>query len=206
MKVLVVGGHSRNIGKTAIVVAIISAFPELNWTAAKISQYDAGECPINGKGCGCAQDEHTFLLSEETDASGGGDTCRFLAAGAKHAFWVRTKRGRLADAMSALSQTVAGAENVVVESNSLLRFLRPMLYLVVLDPRVEDFKDSSQEFLEQADAFLLRSPLPDQSPWRQIPVEIFSGKPTFLLEKDHLFPTELRHFVIARFGGAPHVG
>lgn len=205
MNLVVVGGHSRNIGKTGVVMAIISAFPELRWTAAKISQFEAGECPINGKGCGCAEHEHTFLLTEETDPSGEGDTCRFLAAGAKHAFWARVKRGRLAGAVPALSQAVAGAENVIVESNTLLRFLRPMLYLVVLDPSVEDFKDSSREFLEQADAFLLRSPVPDPSPWPQIPVEIISRKPTFLLGKDRLFTAELRDFV-ARKLGAPHVG
>ena len=206
MKLLVVGGHSRNVGKTGVVVAIISAFPELDWTAAKISQYEAGECPINGKGCGCLPHQHTFLLTEETDPGGEGDTRRFLAAGAKHAFWRRAKRERFADAVPVLMQAVAGAESVVVESNSVLRFLCPTLHLVVLDPGIEDFKDSSREFLERADAFLLCSPLPDRPPWPQIPMEIISRRPAFLLEKDQPFSPELRHFVADRLGCATQAG
>ena len=35
---------------------------------------------------------------------------------------------------------LAGAENVILESNSVLRFLKPDLYLSVVDARVADFK------------------------------------------------------------------
>ena len=33
-RILVVGGHTRNIGKTQLVVEIIRAFPQARWTAA----------------------------------------------------------------------------------------------------------------------------------------------------------------------------
>jgi len=202
MKWLVVGGQSRNIGKTSVMVAIISAFPEVNWTAAKITQYGPGVCPINGESCGCAVDEHAFAITEESDANGAGDTCRFLAAGARRSFWVRTKRGRLAEAVPGLRQALAGGENVIIESNSLLKFIRPTLYLVVLDPGVEDFKASSREFLDHAGAFLLRSPLAGQSPWPPIPPELFFSKPTFLLEENRFFSAEVRDFVAAKFLGS----
>ncbi len=202
MKLLVVGGHSRNIGKTSVVVAIISAFPEVKWTAAKITQCGPGVCPIDGESCGCAVDEHPFAITEECDATGPGDTCRFLAAGAWRSFWVRTKRGRLAEAMPALGEALAGGQNVIIESNSLLEFMRPTLYLVVLDPRVEDFKASSREYVDHADAFLLRSPFGGQLPWQNIPGERFVKKPTFLLEENHFFPAEVRDFVTAKFLGS----
>ncbi len=182
-----------------MVVAILSAFPEVNWTAAKITQYGPGVCPIKDEGCGCANDEHTFVVTEEREPEGEGDTCRFLAAGATRAFWVRTKRGRLADAMPALRTLLAQAGSVIIESNSLLEFVRPTLYLVVLDPRREDFKASSGEFLDRADAFLLCSPLPGPSPWQQTRMEVFSSKPTFLLEEGRFFSAQVRDFVAARF-------
>ncbi len=201
MKLLVVGGHSRYIGKTSVVVAIISAFPEANWMAVKITQCGPGVCPINGENCKCAVDEHAFALNEESDATGAGDTCRFLAAGARRSFWVRAKRGRLAQAMPALRPVLEGGENVIIESNSVLELVRPTLYLVVLDPRVEDFKISSRKFLEYADAFLLRSPLAGHSLWQNIPTELFLSKPAFLVEGDHFFSAQVRDFVAARFLG-----
>ncbi len=80
---------------------------------------------------------------------------RYLAAGAVRSFWVRTRTGDLAVAMPRIRKEIAGAENVVIESNSILRFLRPDLYLSVLDPGVGDFKDSAKYFLDRADAVLV---------------------------------------------------
>src|SRR6266568_4565110 len=39
MKVVVVGGHSRNIGKTSVMVSLIRGLESLAWTAVKITQY-----------------------------------------------------------------------------------------------------------------------------------------------------------------------
>ena len=39
MAIVVVGGHTRNIGKTSVVAGLISALREFNWTALKITQY-----------------------------------------------------------------------------------------------------------------------------------------------------------------------
>ena len=91
MSLVVVGGHSRNVGKTSVVAGLIAALPERDWTAVKITQYGHGVCSVNGESCGCAVDEHTFALTEERDRAGKGDTSRFLAAGARRSLWVRTK-------------------------------------------------------------------------------------------------------------------
>ena len=41
---VVVGGHSRNIGKTSVVAGLIRRLKHLNWTALKITQYGNGVC------------------------------------------------------------------------------------------------------------------------------------------------------------------
>src|SRR6266851_131609 len=133
MAILVIGGHSRNVGKTSVVAGLIAALPERQWTAVKITQFGHGVCSVNGESCGCATDEHTWNISQERDRSGKSDTSRFLAAGAARSLWVRTKQGMLAEAMPDLRRELAGAKNVIVESNSVLRFLRPDVYLTVLD-------------------------------------------------------------------------
>src|SRR5512137_1561787 len=149
-RVVVVGGHTRSIGKTQLVCDLISAFPEANWIAGKITQYGHGVCAQNGENCDCAPDEHVCAINWEMRADTGTDSARFLAAGARRSFWLRTKQGFLAEALPLLRAALrealdpSGSEPppLIVESNSLLQFLKPSLYLAVIDPAKEDFKDS----------------------------------------------------------------
>src|SRR5713101_3191881 len=99
MAILVIGGHSRNVGKTSVVAGLIAALPERQWTAVKITQFGHGVCSVNGESCGCAIDEHTWAITQEHDRAGASDTSRFLLAGAARSLWVRTKQGLLAEAM-----------------------------------------------------------------------------------------------------------
>src|ERR1700680_4317015 len=111
MSTIVIGGHSRSVGKTSVVAGLIAALPEFNWTALKITQYGHGICSANGEPCRCATDNHSWAISEEQDRSGKSDTSRFLAAGAVRAWWVRTEQGRLAEAMPAGRRKVGEWQN-----------------------------------------------------------------------------------------------
>lgn len=155
MAVIVIGGHSRNVGKTSVVAELISALRGFQWTAVKITQYGHGICSRRGVACSCATADHSWAISEEANRSGESDTSRFLAAGAARALWVRTEQGHLGEAMPAVRAKIADAENVIIESNSVLKFLRPDLYLTVLDPAIADFKNSAREFLDRADGVIL---------------------------------------------------
>ena len=203
MALVVVGGHTRNIGKTQLVVEIIRAFPQAAWTAVKITQYGHGVCSINGESCHCAVDEHTFAIEEETDRSGESDSSRFLVAGARRAFWARTKQGRLAEAMPVLRQKLAGAENVILESNSVMHFLRPDLYLPVLDFSNPDFKASAREFLDRADAYVLVSPQATPPAWDDISLKPLASKPLFYAQPEQLCPAGLRDFIRSRLFARP---
>ena len=46
--IVVIGGHSRSVGKTSVVAGLISALREYDWTAVKITQYGHGVCSANG--------------------------------------------------------------------------------------------------------------------------------------------------------------
>ena len=197
MRTLVIGGHTRNIGKSALVVDVIRALPAAAWTAVKITQCRAGVCPLHGESCACAPSTHTVVIDEEHERSDRADTTRFLAAGARRAFWMRCQQGSMAEAMPSLRQALAGAGNVVIESNTLLEFLRPELYLVVLDPRCEDFKASARLVLDQADAFVLRAPWVE-SPWGDISKHLFAGRPAFLQPLDDPLPEALVELVRCR--------
>ena len=155
MAIVIVGGHSRNVGKTSVVSGLIAAMPERNWTAFKITQFGHGVCSANGEPCDCDTGDHLVAVSEERSLSSGTDTARYLAAGARRSVWVRTRQGMLATAMPRIRKELAAAGNVILESNSVLRFLRPDLFLSVLDPAVDDFKVSARYFLDRADAILM---------------------------------------------------
>jgi hypothetical protein len=193
MAVIVIGGHSRSVGKTSVVTGLISALRGLDWTAVKITQYGHGICSANGQACDCATADHSWAISEETDHSGGSDTSRFLVAGARRALWVRTEQGRLAEAMPRLREKLVGAQNVIIESNSVLKFLRPDLYLTVLDPKNADFKNSAREFLDYADAVILHKA--SESAWESVSLKPITGRPKFTISPPLYVTPEIIEFV-----------
>ncbi len=206
-RVIVVGGHTRSIGKTQLVCDVIGAFRQENWIAGKITQYGHGVCAQNGENCGCAPDEHVCAISWETQADSGTDSARFLAAGARRSFWLRTKQGFLAEGLpllrAALREKVGDGREalppLIVESNSLLQFLRPSLYFAVVDPAKEDFKDSARVALDRADALVLRGtaePFPTSAPvWTKLPSRLLRGKPSVSQLEGEPLPEPLRALV-----------
>ena len=201
MALIVVGGHSRSIGKTSVVAGLIAALPEFAWTAVKITQYGHGVCSANGELCDCATDDHSWAISQERDRSGKSDTSRFLVSGAKRSLWVRTRQGFLAEAMPRLREELIQARNAIIESNSIIRFLRPDLYLTVLDPATVDFKLSAQDFLDRADLILLHQH-PAEAAWENVSLKPVLKKPQILIRPPHYVPPELVEFVRARLAGS----
>lgn len=183
MAIVVVGGHSRNIGKTSVVEQLIEQLKDLNWTAFKITQYGHGFCTANGEPCDCQTDDHTIAISAERDPSTRTDSARFLAAGAVRSLWVRTRQGMLAEAMPRIRKELAASENAIIESNSIIQFLQPDVYLTVLDYGTSDFKESARLFLDRAHAILLRGSGLNLVPhWPKVSMKLIEGKPCFTLD------------------------
>jgi hypothetical protein len=210
MPILVIGGHTRSVGKTSVVAGIIAALPEMHWTAMKITQYGHGVCSANGEACDCVTADHSLAVSEERDRSGDSDTSRFLVAGADHSWWVRTQQGQLAEAMPRVRKILASTQNAIIESNSVMRFLKPDLYLTVLDPETADFKTSAQTFLDRADAVLLHSAnVRDQHSqpgaavaapvWERVSLKPVLNRPIFNISPPNYVTTEIVEFVRGKF-------
>lgn len=202
MAVVVVGGHSRSVGKTSVVAGLIARMPEMRWTAFKITQYGHGFCTADGAPCDCQTDDHTLAISEERNASSGTDTSRFLAAGAVRSLWVRTRQGMLAEAMSRVRKELVSAENAILESNSVMQFLRPDIYLTVLDAGTADFKDSARLFLDRADAVLVRQ-TELESRWTGVSAKLIEGKPRFVIAHPDYVTDAVVGFVRSRIVSVP---
>ena len=194
MSLIVVGGHTRSVGKTSVVAGIIAALPEFRWTAMKVTQYGHGICSRNGKVCHCATDDHSWAITEERNISGKSDSSRFLISGAVRSLWVRTRQGMLAEAMPRVSEELASAQNAILESNSIMRFVEPDLYLTVLDAATEDFKPSAREFLDRADAVVLHDGS-EEAAWESVSLKSVAGKPTFRIHPPQYVTPELVEFV-----------
>jgi hypothetical protein len=206
-RVIVVGGHTRSIGKTQLVCDVIRAFPEENWIAGKITQYGHGVCAKNGENCGCAPDEHSYAISWEKNAETGTDSSRFLAAGAQRSFWLRTKQGFLAEGLPLLREALAQLPattaleppTLILESNSVLQFVQPSLYFAVIDPSRDDFKDSARIVLDRADALVLRGgtndPPVSEAPWMRLPRQLLNQTPSVHQREGEPLPVPLQVLV-----------
>ncbi len=199
MAIVIIGGHSRSVGKTSVAAGLIAALREFDWTAVKITQYGHGVCSANGAPCDCATADHAWAISDEKDRSGESDTSRYLLAGAARALWVRTEQGRLAEAMPALRKRLQNSPHVIIESNSVLKFLRPDLYLTVLDPDTADFKTSAREFLDRATAVILHDNSTNgNSSWQSVSLKPVADRPIFRISPPPYVTPEISEFVRAR--------
>jgi hypothetical protein len=196
---VVVGGHSRNIGKTSVVVGLIRKLRDRQWTALKITQYGHGVCSKKNEACGCeAEPEHPFALTEEYERNDA-DSGRYLSAGAARSFWLRVPSGELAHAAGTLRKILNASENVIVESNSVLELVNPDVFLMLLDFSCEDFKSSSMRFLDRADAFVVIDRGINAPLWADVARGMWDSKPQFLVKPPRYVNREVAEFVNSKF-------
>jgi molybdopterin-guanine dinucleotide biosynthesis protein len=199
---LVVGGHARNLGKTAVVAGLIRKFRSRRWTAVKITQYGHGVCADGGGKCGCeAAPEHPFALSEEYEPNRT-DSGRYLAAGAERSFWLRTRAGELARASATLDKILRRSPNVIVESNSVAELVRPDLFLMLLDFACADFKPSSLRLLDRAVAFLVIDRGINDPLWEHVATGLWDQKTRFLVQPPNYVTQAVSEFVGSRLPAA----
>ena len=199
---VVVGGHSRNLGKTSLVAGLIRRFRDRNWTALKITQYGHNVCDNHDTQCGCeAGPGQPFALSEEYEP-GNTDSARFLAAGASRALWLRTPAGQLPLAAGTIHRIVEQHGNVIVESNSVLEVVRPDLFLMMLDYGCADFKSSSLRFMERADAFVVLDRGINIPLWNDLALGLWDRQPRFVVKPPRYVSPAVADFVSSRLSPA----
>ncbi|MBN2318963.1 MAG: hypothetical protein JXR49_07795 [Acidobacteria bacterium] len=194
MTTIVVGGHSRKVGKTSVAAAIIAAWPQYSWTAIKMSSHWHEE----RTGSGGENREETCRIDEEFDRDSGTDTGRFLAAGAARSFWIRFREGRMEDILPQLMPVLNSNPYVIVESNGIVRHIQPSLYLMVHRHDVEDYKDSARETLRHAHAIVAVNYGSTAPAWKGISSGIISGIPVFPVPDPRVLPHDLIEFIRLR--------
>jgi hypothetical protein len=200
---VVVGGHSRNIGKTSVVAGLIRKLRTHKWTAVKITLYGNGVCAHDGGACGCEPASgEAFELTEEYQPNDT-DSGRFLAAGAGRSFWLRAPAGELAKAAGTVRKMIESSGSVIVESNSIMELVNPDLFLMVLDFSCEDFKPSSLRFMDRAHAFVVIDQGINVPLWEDVARGMWDTKPQFLVKPPVYVTPAVADFVRAKLSGTP---
>jgi len=141
---LIVGGQRRKIGKTALIETILREFPDVPWTAVKITTHHE---PPPG--------ERAWVL-EEGVPSPETDTGRYLRAGASRAYLVRTAREAMAETCGGLRRGGVLEEPAIIESAAAAEHLTPAVFLFLVDADPDaDSKESARRYLRRADAFVV---------------------------------------------------
>ena len=143
MAIVVVGGSGKDVGKTGVVCAVISALREYEWTAVKITGHDY---PAGGSN----ESSAALVIREETRAGEETDTARFLRAGAKRALLVT----RVGDEvpMDEIRAALGSDRNVIFESNRILDAVKPDVCLALVGG--DERKASFVRLMRAADAVL----------------------------------------------------
>lgn len=144
MAIVVVGGSGKDVGKTGLVCAVISALREFGWTAVKITGHDYGSSDEGGDFAGAA-------IQEEERAGEETDTGRYLMAGARRALLVT----RVGDdvPMEEIRRAVGADRNVIFESNRIVEFSAPDVCLALVGG--DERKASFDRLLRVADAVVM---------------------------------------------------
>jgi hypothetical protein len=138
--VVVIGGSGKDVGKTALVCAVIAALPEFGWTAVKITGHDYGTS---------GSQRVAQTIWEETLAGRETDTARYLAAGARRALLV-TRAGAEVP-IEEIRRAVGEDRNVIFESNRIVDVVRPDVCIALMSAG-EEKKPSFERLLRAADA------------------------------------------------------
>jgi hypothetical protein len=192
MPVIVVGGQTKNVGKTTLICNIVEAFSTIKWTAVKISNHlhSPELCKAVRKGAG-------WTIWQQSDTTDQSDTARFLRSGAYRALFLQAERNSLQQACIFLEQELQSAGAAIVESASGVSFLRHDVFLMLLDPAKSDFKEAARQQIDRVAAFVTRGT--ELEVGRNIDSADIKPRPAF-----RLFPTcldpELASMLAAKFG------
>lgn len=137
MAVIVVGGGERGVGKTALICGLLRALPERLWTAVKVTTHG------HGLPDAIHEEREPARGSEQ-----GTDTGRYLAAGARRALLVTASEDALGPIARKIVAECPSKENVIFESNSVLRYVQPDLCLAVY-PNLKGAHKPSFDLVEE---------------------------------------------------------
>ncbi len=151
--ILLIGGATRNVGKTAFTCSVIKNVSENHKVIGlKIKTIYEGDDFFHGKDRNPLTGNYRII--EEKKASGNEDTERMLQAGASRVFRIKAKSEYLHDAIEDFFTRISGNSLIVCESNSLRMVLKPAVFLLIRLKNSKKIKPSAEKLAPLADKIL----------------------------------------------------
>lgn len=150
---LLIGGATRNVGKTSFTVSVIRRFSaKTPIVALKVKTIYPNDSFFHGK-----KDKTplsgNYRITEETTQTGSEDTNRMLQAGANRVFRLKVKAPFIKEAFAVLQGIMGNKERFawVCESNSLREVVQPGLFLLIAHKDSDKMKPSAKRLQYLAD-------------------------------------------------------
>lgn len=142
---IIIGGSSRNVGKTSLCLDLISRYaPDLEITGLKISAIKPDDTIHHGTHEIVLKDRN-FRIFEEQQNESNKDTARMLKAGAKRAFYIEATEEHMPEAFAGFRKKYKTNGPIISESRSLRNLAIPSLFILIkhYDPALikPDFHD-----------------------------------------------------------------
>lgn len=151
---ILIGGGSRNLGKTEFVSQLISKYKKQHEIiAVKIKTIYEGDSFFHGKDRNPLTSD--YRITEFSEAKDKEDTSRMLNAGAERVFKIKSKNSSLGKAFrELLSQINTQDKLIICESNSLRDFFIPHKFFLILGTNNQEIKPSAERLLKFADKII----------------------------------------------------
>jgi hypothetical protein len=146
---LLVGGASRNVGKTTFISSLIRNFSKSHKIVGiKVKTIYDNDLFFHGNDIGSIKEN--FILIEEFDLDNEKDSAGMLKAGAKRAFRLKVHHSQLLIAFNYFIDLLGEETLIVCESNSIRRVIIPDLFLFIKFPDNLNIKPSGIELEKKA--------------------------------------------------------
>jgi hypothetical protein len=147
---IMIGGNSRNSGKTSIACNIISKLSATQEVIGlKVTSIRPGEEDLHGNHNLELNDNYTIF--EELNAESQKDTSKMLKAGATRVYYIRVDENFTKQAILHFLATYVNNQLIVCESRSLRRIITPGLFVMMLKLPVVGKEKEISEYLNLAD-------------------------------------------------------
>jgi len=151
---LIIGGASRNVGKTTLISTIIRYFAKSHQIIAlKVKTLYKDDQFYHGNE-NFSLDED-FRLIEEFETENEKDSSGMLKAGAIRAFRLRVHHIHLHKAFKYFLDHIDGNYLIICESNSLRKVVKPDLFMLIKHRENQNMKPSALELEKFADKIII---------------------------------------------------
>ncbi len=174
---VMIGGNSRNSGKTTMACEIIGKLSGLHEIIGlKVTFVSPEDEGMHGNHTG--EDASCFSIFEELNIDSHKDTSRMLRAGATHVFYVSVSDKFVEKAVLHFMSKYINKQVIVCESRSLRRIINPGLFLMMMRlPEDGKSKKDIETFLPMANkVFCFET---DQAEMRQFTDNLWFGEGIF---------------------------